>query len=106
MAQFTVAQIQQHAEKVMEALKDGFQITDLFTIIPQVMEIVEQVQGMTGAEKHATVKAILDYVIDNTDCPWIPDALVDPLLKKAVDHIIPMIVKASKGDFDLNKNVG
>ena len=105
MAQFTAAQIEEHAKKILDAFQDGWQWSDLFTIVPQAMEIVEQVQGMTGPEKHATVKAILDYVIDNTDTPWCPDALVDPILKKAVEYLIPILARAAKGGFKFNLGV-
>lgn len=102
MAKFTAAQIQEHAEKVMESFEDGFQWSDVFTIVPQVMEIVEEVGEMGGEEKRESAEAILDYVIDNTDTPWIPDGLTDPLLKKGVRFMIPMLIKASKGDYKLN----
>lgn len=103
MAKFTAAQIQEHAEKVMESFEDGFQWSDVFTIVPQVMEIVEEVGEMSGEEKQESAEAILDYVIDNTDTPWIPDSLTDPLLKKGARFMIPMLIKASKGEYKLNK---
>ena len=102
MAKFTAAQVEEHAKKVMEAFEDGFQWSDVFTIVPQVMEIVEDVKEMTGTEKQESAEAILDYVIDNTDIPWVPDPLVDPLLKKGVRLMIPMLIKATKGEFKIN----
>jgi hypothetical protein len=102
MAKFTVAQIEEHAKKAMEAFEDGFQWSDVFTLVPEVMEIVEDVKEMSGAEKEESALAIIDYVIDNTDTPWIPDNLTDPLLKKGARFMIPMIIKASKGELKLN----
>jgi hypothetical protein len=102
MAKFTAAQIKEHAEKAMEAFEDGFQWSDVFTLVPQVMEIVEEVGEMSGPEKEEAALAIIDYVVDNTDTPWIPDNLTDPLLKKGARFMIPMLIKASKGDLKLN----
>ena len=103
MAKFTAAQIEEHAKKVLESFEDGWQWTDLFEIVPAVMEIVEDVGEMTGEEKKESAEAILDYVIDETDIPWLPDSLVDPILKKGVRYIIPMLIKASKQGFKINR---
>jgi len=102
MAKFTAAEIQEHAEKAMEAFEDGFQWSDVFTLVPEVMEIVESVKEMTGPEKEESALAIIDYVIDETDTPWIPDNLTDPLLKKGARFMIPMLIKATKGGLKLN----
>jgi hypothetical protein len=102
MAKFTAAQVEEHAKKILESFDDGFQWTDLIEMVPQVMEIVEAVGSMTGDEKRESAEAILDYVIDNTDVPWLPDSFVDPILKKGVRYIIPMICKASNGDYKIN----
>ena len=99
MVKFT-AEIKEHGEKAMEAFKDGFQWTDLITLVPAVMEIVGDVKDMGNAEKREAVEGILDYVIDETDIPWIPDSLVDPILKKAVRVIIPMLFDAAEGRFN------
>jgi len=99
MAKFTAAQIQEHAEKAMEAFEDGFQWTDLITLVPAVMEIVGSVKEMSGAEKQESAEGILDYVIDETDIPWLPDSFVDPILKKGVRVLIPMLFKAHEGEF-------
>jgi hypothetical protein len=102
MAEFTAAQVQEHAEKAMEAFEDGFQWSDVFTLVPQVMEIVEAVGDMKGPEKEEAALMIIDYVIDNTNTPWIPDNLTDPLLKKGARFMIPMLIKAAKGKFEID----
>lgn len=102
MAKFTAAQIEEHGKKVLEAFEDGFQWSDIFDIIPQVMEIVEAVGAMTGDEKRESAEAVLDYVIDETDIKWLPDSLIDPILKKAARYVIPLVIKATKGDYKIN----
>ena len=99
MGKFTAAQIKEHAEKAMEAFADGFQWSDIMTLVPAVMEIVGSVKEMTGAEKQESAEGILDYVIDETDIPWLPDSFVDPILKKGVRIMIPLLFKASEGEF-------
>ena len=100
MAEFTIEQVKKHAESVLALFDDGWQWTDLFEIVPKVMEIVEAVEGMNGGEKQAAAEQILDYVIDETDIPWLPDSLIDPILKKGVRYMLPVICKAAKGGED------
>jgi hypothetical protein len=104
MAQITVEEIKKHADAITAAFADGFQFEDLFKVIPMVMEIVEKVEGASGAEKKLTAIAIIDYVIDNTDMPWLPDNLVDPILKRVAPVVIELIINASKDKISVNTN--
>ena len=99
MGKFTAAQIEEHASKVMEKFADGFQWSDLIETVPAVMEIVGAVKEMTNEEKHESAVGILDYVIDETDIPWVPDSLIDPILKKGVRKLIPVLFDAAEGKF-------
>lgn len=102
MGKFTAAQIEEHAKKILAEFDDGFQWADVFDIVPQAMEIVQAVGGMTGPEKEESALAIIDYVIDNTDTPWIPDNLTDPLLKKGARFMIPKLIEAAKGELKID----
>lgn len=102
MAEITVAEIKKHAEEVVKLFEDGFQWTDLFQIVPMVMEIVEKVEGASGEEKKATALEIINYVIDATDMPG-PDSILDPILKKAAPYVIELVINASKGNISINK---
>lgn len=103
MAKFTVEQAAEHAQKLMQAFNDGFQWSDVLTIIPQAMEIVATVSDATGEEREESAVMILDYIIDNTDIPWLPDSLVDPILKNGVRHVVPMLAKAARGEYKLGE---
>jgi hypothetical protein len=103
MAQITVEEIKKHADTIVAAFADGFQIADLFKVIPMAMEIVEKVGGASGEEKKATALEIINYVIDTTDLPWLPDNLIDPILKKLAPTVIELVISASKGELGVNK---
>jgi len=102
MAQITVEEIKKYADQVIAEFADGFQWTDVFHVVPMVMEIVEKVGGASGEEKKQTAIAIVNYVVDNTDLPG-PDSLLDPILKKAAPFLIEMVISASKGEIAVNK---
>ena len=103
MAQITVEEIKGYAEKVIADFKDGFQWTDIFKVIPMVMEIVEKIGGASGEEKKATALAIINYVIDETDLPG-PDSIFDPILKKAAPFVVELIISASNGEVAVNNS--
>ena len=102
MAEFTIETAKEHGAKILERFDDGFQWGDVFAIVPEVMEIVEELGELKGEEKFAAAVLVLDHVIDETDTPWLPDSLVDPIMKKAVRFLIPMLAKAAKGRFKFN----
>jgi len=102
MAKFTMEQVKAAAAKVTEIFADGFQWSDVFKVVPAVMEIVEQVEGMSGPEKKETVVEIVNYVIDTTDAPG-PDMIIDPILKKAVPFLIELVINAASGNVAVNQ---
>lgn len=103
MAEYTIEEAKIAAQSVVEVFADGFQWTDLFKVVPMVMEIVEKVQGMSGPEKRASALKIINFVLDETDLPG-PDAILDPILKKAAPYVIDLLIAATKGEIDVNKS--
>lgn len=103
MAQITVEQIKKYAAEITATFADGFQWADMFKVVPMVMEIVERIEGASGEEKKATALEIINYVIDTTDLPWLPDNLVDPLLKKAAPLLIELVIDATQGKLAVNQ---
>ena len=104
MAEWTTDQIKAYAKDALALFDDGFQISDLFEIVPKVMEIVRSVKDLTGPEKKALAIQLGEYVIDATDMPWVPDVVVDPILKKLLPKAIQMAWDASVGKFNFGKS--
>ncbi len=85
------------------ALADGFQLADLAAIVGEACEIAETLEDLDGSSKRAVAIRLIERVIDETDTPWLPDALVDPLLKVLVPSFVDVIVGASKGGLAVNE---
>jgi len=102
MAKLTEAEIEELGKKAMDAIGETFEFTDLFEVVPLVMQMVERVEGMTSEEKEETAGALLDYVVDETDTPWLPDNLVDPWIKKGFRAMMPVVCKLTKGFYRIN----
>lgn len=103
MAEWTEKQVLEGVATVKAALADGFQWEDVKTIIEVVTQFSELTK-LTGPEKRALAIAVANKVIDETDTPWLPDPLVDPLMKRLLPSLIDLVVNASKGSLGLNKD--
>lgn len=102
MAEITMEWLEQKSDQVVDLFSDGFQVSDVFTAVPVVMESVELVSNLSSEEKKETAEKLMYMIIDKIDLPWIPDSLVDPLLKRFVPDLIEMLITASGGGFGFN----
>ncbi len=89
MAEWTTEQIKGLAAEALALFDDGFQLTDLFEVVPLVMKVARDVAGTTGPERFALAVKLGEHIIDETDL-WGPDAVIDPLLKKFLPGAIQM----------------
>jgi len=90
MAEWTRDQIKELSKEAFAVFDDGFQVTDLFELVPILMKVVRDVTGTTGPEKKALAIMLGEYVIDETDTPWLPDPVMDPIFKRMLPGAIQM----------------
>jgi hypothetical protein len=101
MAEVTAERIKEAVDNIKSAFADGFQLQDLSVVVKEVT-VFSEAFSLTGEEKKALAMQVASQVIDETDTPWLPDALTDPLLKKLLPSLIDLVVDASKGKLGLN----
>ena len=99
MAEWTTEQLEEMASGVIGLFDDGFQFSDIFQIVPKVMEIVALVKDTTGPEKKELAILLGEYIIDKTDFPWLPDAVVDPICKRFLPGAVQMAWDAYRKKF-------
>ena len=74
-------------------LKDGLQIHDAKPIAAAIAQITRHFSTvLTPEERRALVIDMLYYVIDNTDTPWLPDDITDPIMKAMVPAIVDCVL--------------
>lgn len=100
MAEWTNDQLEKMAAGVIELFDDGFQFSDIFQIVPKVMEIVGMVKDTTGPERKELAIMLGEYIIDKTDFPWLPDSIVDPICKKLLPGAVQMAWDAAEQKFN------
>jgi len=102
MAEFHEDKFEDAFKVIMGAFADGFQWEDVATIIEEAA-IFADLFDMPGPEKKALALRLINRVIDETDVPWLPDAIVDPLLKRFIPGLVDSIIRATKGKLAINK---
>ena len=90
MAEWTTDQIKMLAQEALALFEDGFQFSDIAEIVPLVMKVARDVADTTGPEKKALAIKLGEYIIDETDSPWVPDPVTDPILKALLPKLIQM----------------
>jgi len=97
---WTKEEIENHAKDVLALFEDGFQLSDLISLVPKVMSVAASVEGLAGADKKRLAILLGEYVIDETDTPWVPDAVTDPIMKKMLPTVIQFAWDCYKGKFE------
>lgn len=103
MADVTVEKIEAKAKEVRALFADGFQLGDIAAVIRHAVEFADEFGALTGPEKRALAIQLCEKVIDQTDTPWLPDTLVDPLMKRFVPNLVDLVVDASAGKVAVNQ---
>lgn len=96
MAEVTEQHITDAVARIKEAFADGFQFGDIAVVLKEVTVFAQAFQ-LPGDEKKALALRVANRVIDETDTPWLPDPLTDPLMKKLLPNLIDLVVDAAKG---------
>ena len=59
---------------------------------------------LSAEEELATFVSLMTKVIEETDTPWVPDALVDPIMVSLLEPLAEMAIKFSKGEVAVNSS--
>ena len=85
------------AKAIVDAMDTMFTWQELAHVLKESFHVVQLNQSLTIDEQKQHVTKILDYVIDLTDTPYLPDSWSDPLFKMLVPPIIDLVSKAFNG---------
>jgi len=94
-AMVDAAMIEKAAEDTYALFKDGFQISDIFPAISNLMEMAEIVDGASGEEKKELVIQGAKRVYEKLDpdiAGWIPQWLEKKAINWALETMLPYAV--------------
>lgn len=101
MAQFTEQHFETAVTNLKSAFADGFQFEDLATVIKEGVVFAGAFR-LTNAERRALAIRLINKLIDETDTPWLPDGLTDPLFKRVVPKLVDLVADAILGKLPQN----
>ena len=102
MAEYTEEAFEKALAEIKTAFDDGFQWHDIGAVVKMGMTAAEAFK-LEGPEKKKVAIDLMEKLIDVTEIPWLPDTLIDPILKRLLPGFIDLIVDATKGKLDINK---
>lgn len=85
------------AQTIVDHLGNGFAWKDVVFIIQQSFDLIRTNPNLTIDEQKQQVISVLDYIIDLTDTPYLPDTYTDPLFKVLVPPLVDLISKSVNG---------
>ena len=102
--------IEDAANKTVELFKDGFQVSDIFPALSNLMEMAEVVQGASSEEKKELVVQGAKMVYEKLDPDisswvpqWIEKKIVNWALEAVVPHAVNWAISITKGKLAVNK---
>ncbi len=81
---------QTYANELKASFGDGFQWSDLGVALKSSIEFVSGYHNLTKDEKRQSTVDIVNFIIDATDMPMLPDMFLDPIFKALLK---PMVEK-------------
>ncbi|NGX43870.1 MAG: hypothetical protein K1060chlam3_00026 [Candidatus Anoxychlamydiales bacterium] len=93
------------AISIKEIFEDGFQWRDLASLMKLSLEYVNNFFTMDGLDKKEAVLNIIDFVIDETDTPYLPDCITDPIFKALASSFVNIIMPDSIDTIAPNKTI-
>lgn len=88
-------------DKMLNSLSEGFSLRALMRLIKESVIFVKQ-ESSCGAEKQKEhIGILVDYIIDKTDTPFLPDDYTDPFLKALSRPLIDVFIKVIERNFEI-----
>jgi len=101
--------IDKAVNETVELFKDGFQSSDIFPALSNLMEMAEVVEGASGEEKKLLVVEAAKRVYDKLDpdiSSWVPQFIEHKVVNWALDAVLPSAVDwaigLTKGKLNVN----
>ncbi len=88
-----------YAKELSALYEDGFQWEDLFSMARLSIEFMVKYVDMSAQEKRDGAVRVINYVIDITDTPYLPDSITDPLCKAMVPPFVDVVIFYLNGEF-------
>ena len=81
-----------YGKQIIEVLDSRLSWSDIPVVLEMSAKMVGHISQLSVEQKRDTLIEVLNYVIDHTNTPWLPDRLTDPIFKSMVPPFANMLV--------------
>jgi hypothetical protein len=92
------------ANKIKSFFKDGFDWKDIAKILNYSNELLDQYNKIPISKKRDYIITIMNFVIDITDTPYLPDIIFDPIFKMIGKELVYLILPDSLDNSYIDPN--
>jgi hypothetical protein len=92
LTQLSMECYQTYSEALISELKGEFYPQDLISLIKKAQCMLDAKYNLSIQDKRIAIRQIMNIIIDETDTPFLPDFLSDPLFKEMVDPFVRLLV--------------
>ena len=93
--------VDSRVRNLVEFYKDGFQLSDIKPTVVEVVAAVSDIPWGSGeearSERRRLAIGILRKVIRETDTPWLPDSVFDPIMEALVPLLVDRCMQQAQG---------
>jgi hypothetical protein len=80
------------AQSIVKSLDQGFSLNTIHDLFSKSYEFVREKQGLSLEDQKQTIVKLIDYIIDITDAPYLPDTLTDPIFKALTPTLLDLFL--------------
>ena len=90
--------VEQHITEIIESLQGTLTFQDLKAIVFRVRAIVHEATTSDGPTTRSKVIAVVEYIIDHTNTPWLNDDMSDPFMKAMVPSLVDYVLDTPEAE--------
>jgi hypothetical protein len=83
----------QTAKTIMDSLHQTLGVASVYDVFNKTYEFVKQQQGMSLADQKEAILQVINYIIDSTDTPYLPDSFTDPVFKAFAPTLLDLFLE-------------
>jgi len=80
------------AQSIVQSFDQGFSFNTVHDLFSKSYEFVKEKQGLSLEDQKQTLIKLIDYIIDITDTPYLPDTLTDPIFKALTPTLLDLFL--------------
>lgn len=87
--------MEQHTQDIIDSLRGTLTFREMKTVVSRVQTMIGETTAADGPSTREKIVAVVGYIIDHTDTPWLDDDMSDPFMKAMVPSLVDYMLDTS-----------